>query len=146
GDIGNSFNEMIENIATLIKQVKISSNTVFTSAESLNGVTQQTASATDEVASTMEEIARSAGEQASNTENGALQVNDLATRIELVTTSSYDMKNIAVQTEELSKEGRENIKTLYQKSQDNSQAVEKVNEVILEVDKSSNEIGTINET
>lgn len=146
GQIAESFNEMIKNIGQLIKNVKDSSNTVLASSNSLAEVTEQTAVAVEEVAKTIEEIAKSTNEQAKDTEKGAINTKDLADNIELVLKSTDSIENITKETDNLGKKGLDVVKTLIEKNNENSQAAMSVNDVIIKVDKSSEEIGVITQT
>ncbi|EOD01578.1 methyl-accepting chemotaxis protein [Caldisalinibacter kiritimatiensis] len=146
GVLSQSFNTMLKNIKNLINTVKNSSDTVLDASKSLASIAEQTSTATDEVATTIEEIAQSTGEQAKDTENGAVQVNQLAEHIEKVTDSANNMSTIVVNTNDMSSKGINIVKTLTEKSNQNRATAEKVNQVVLEVDNSSEEINSITET
>lgn len=145
-ELANSFNIMIKNISELIKDVKNSSNIVFKSSNSLSEITEQTADATDEVASSIEQIASSAGDQARDMDKGIQEINILSKTIEKVTYSTDNMNLIANETNNLSSKGLDTVHLLNERSKANNQSSKKINEIILEVDKSSNEISTITET
>lgn len=146
GALGQAFNDMITNIKTLVNEVKTSSKIVLESSQSLADITEQTSTATNEVARTIDEIAKSASEQANDTENGAVQVNELADRIENVTHSTKNVSGIAKETNKLSEKGLNTVKLLTQKAEETNKSTIKVNEIIQEVEKSSEEIGAITET
>lgn len=146
GEIGRSFNAMIENISGLIGGVKNSSHTVLNTSQSLTNITEQTTVATNEVARTIEEIARAANEQAKDTENGALRVNELAEKIEMVLQSTNYMTDISGETDNLTDKGIDAVKTLIEKSKENNEAASKINDIVLMVDRSAEEIGTITDT
>lgn len=146
GEIGESFNSMIKNISLLINEIQNSSNTVYESSNSLAEITEQTAASTNEIAVTIEEIAKSASEQAKDTENGAIQIRDLASKIETVENTANNIDGISIKTNQFTDEGLEKVKLLTEKSRENKESSIKVNEIVMEVDKSSEEIGTITET
>ncbi len=146
GVIGDSFNTMIDNFNKLVKGIKESAHTVLKSADSLGEITLQTTTAADEVATTIEQIAKSADEQAKDTERGAIQVNNLAEKIELVFHSSEEMSNISKETNKLTDKGFEIVKALSEKNDENKKSTMEVNELVLKLDKSTDEIGTITDT
>ncbi|QEK11560.1 methyl-accepting chemotaxis protein [Crassaminicella thermophila] len=146
GQIGESFNEMLINIGNLIKNVKSASHTVFESSDSLTQVTDHTAAAIEEVAKTIEEIAKSTSVQAKDTENSAVNTKELADNIELVLASTEDIETITKEADQLSNQGLNTVKVLIEKNNENSEAAMHVNDIVLKVDKSSEEIGIITET
>ncbi|WZL72324.1 methyl-accepting chemotaxis protein [Clostridiaceae bacterium 35-E11] len=143
GDIGNNFEEMLQNISILINDIKKSFLTVLETSDALSSITKQTAAAADEVASTIEEIAKSANEQAQDTEKSTLKISELAEKIEMVTANTQHMEEISYQANTLSDKGIETIEMLSKKSEENSAASSKVNEIVGKVNKRAGEIGKI---
>lgn len=139
--VAKSFNQMINNINLLIKSIKEASSTVLKSSASLADITAQTNTATNEVALAIEQIAKSAGEQAKDAESGAVKVNELADRVEMVTKSTDKMNLISSQTNVLSDKGTEAVKLLIEKSRENNLAATEVGEIVFEVDSKVAEIG-----
>ncbi|MCT4617897.1 MAG: methyl-accepting chemotaxis protein [Marinisporobacter sp.] len=143
GEIGDRFNEMIENIHDLAHEVKTSANTVLKTSDSLGEIITQTVTATDEVAKTIEEIASSSNEQAKDTENGFIKVNDLAEKIERVSNTTKEMNDLSKGTDELSNKGLNIVKQLIEKSDVSKNSVIQVNDMIIKVDERAKEIGGI---
>ncbi|MEA4825138.1 MAG: methyl-accepting chemotaxis protein [Clostridium sp.] len=146
GEIGNSYNGMVDNIAVLIKEVKNSTSTVFESSKSLSDITEKTAMVSSEISRTMEEVAKGMDEEARDTQYGSEVVNELADKIEIVSKSTNNMKDISDETNKLSDNGLKAVKVLTVKSKESSVATNKVSEIISKVDKSSEEIGIITST
>lgn len=146
GEMGNSFNKMIQNICALIKNVKDSSITVSDGSNMLADTTDKIVVASDEVAKTIEEIAKSTNEQARDTEKGAIKVDVLANKIEMVIKTTNHMNNISFKSNQLSDKGFEVVKVLIEKSKENNKAVVDVNEIVTNVDKSAKKVGIITET
>ncbi len=143
GILGQSYNTMIDNIAKLINEVKESAYTVISSSDSLVEITEEATASTNETVVTIEQIAQSSYEQAKDTENGVIKVGHLAEGIEKVAESSQKIKVLSDETSNLSLQGLEIVDKLTVKSQENSVAVSKVNDVILEVDRRAEEINKI---
>ena len=146
GEIADAVNDMIENVEKLIKEVKSSSDTVLNSADSLSDITTQTVVVTEEVARAIEEVSKSTNEQAKDTEKGAINTEELAENIELVLRSAENIENITIQTGNLGEKGLDAVKTLIEKNDENNHATISVNDVIIKVDKRSEEIGVITQT
>ncbi len=146
GQIGNSFNKMIDNIKGIIRSVKESASAVLNFSNSLANVAEEISVSSNEVAATVQEIAASSNDQAKDSENGARKVNDLAEEIEVVANLNEEMNDIAIEAGKLSDQGLGTVKVLIQKTDETNKSYVKINDLILEVDKSSNEISTITET
>ena len=146
GEISNTTNRMIDSIKELIVKVKLSSNNVFESSVSLATITEQSTTATNEVTKAVEYISTKSGEQAHSTETGELRIKELTNNIERVIESSEEMKVLSDKADRLCDRGLDAVDILNGKSAENSNTVMKINEVVLEVDKSSDEIGLITET
>lgn len=146
GQVGNNFNIMMKNISNLVNDVKNATNTIQSNAHSLVEITGQTSIANNEVALTVEEIAQGAADQAQDTEFGATKIIELADQIEKVKESTTEMNLVAGKTSELSNRGMEVVEILKERTKENMEASSKLNKVILEMDKSSGEIGDITNT
>jgi methyl-accepting chemotaxis protein len=143
GEIEDACNHMIENIRGLIKGTQESSRVVLESSEALGTITNETTLAATEVARTIEEIATGANEQAKDTENGVIRVNELAQKIDMIDESTGTMKNISNETGALTVEGLNKVKELTEKSKETYEATLKVNHVVEMVDEKAKNIGII---
>ena len=146
GELSKSFNLMLNNIRELINSVKVSANIVFDSSKKLDEIVGENIESINEVAAAVDEIAQSASGQAQDTEKGVIQVKNLAEEIEFVTELTNDTNNITVKAAELSNRGMISVNLLAETSEKNSSAALKANEIILDVDRNSIEIGMITET
>ncbi|MBU5268972.1 methyl-accepting chemotaxis protein [Clostridium cochlearium] len=94
--IKNSINKMIENISSLIYEIKDTSDKLKTSAEDLAVITDQGSSAGEEVAEAVQRIAEGALEQSKTLEDSANSINKLKDEIEI----SLDNANIMTSSSE----------------------------------------------
>lgn len=145
GKLNQSFNTMVKSVNQLISSVKASTNVVFNSSQVLDTIVDENTASINEVAASVEEIARSSSEQAKETEEGVIRVRNLSEKIELVTELTVKTDKIAADAAGIGGKGLEAIKMLSVKSEENSKAAEKASAIILEVDKTSVEIGAITE-
>ncbi len=146
GDLSNGFNEMMDKMSKLIKKVQHSVESVSESSRFLSGMTDQTGAATDEIAQTIHEISLRADEQANDIEKGVSEIHDLSSIIEQVGSSSENVIEIAHNASALSEKGLFVVNQLNEKSRLRGDAARRVNDMINEVDKSSQEIGIITDT
>ncbi|MCT8976551.1 methyl-accepting chemotaxis protein [Clostridium sp. CX1] len=145
-ELGNSFNAMMENISALTKNVEESSKVVLETSSILNAMTEEVSASINGVSQAMEEISKGTVEQARNAEQGALQINELASRIEVITESTKEMDSISSETNSLSNKGLEMVDTLVEKSSNTKLSTFEVNEIVKEVDISTEAISSITET
>ncbi len=145
GNLNNSFNIMVRNVNDFISSVKDSINVVFDSSKLLDEIVAENTASINEVSDSVEEIAKGSNEQAKETENGVIRVKNLSEKIDLVTRLTIETNDIAVKTTNISNRGLEAIDLLSKKSIENSKATEKTSAIIMEVDKTSVEIGSITE-
>jgi methyl-accepting chemotaxis protein len=143
GEIGMSFNSMMDSINSLIGDVKESAYTVATSSVSLTDITEKTAIVSSEIARAMEEVAHASDDQANESGNGASMISDLAGIIEMVTNLTDNMTGISNGTNKLSDNGIEVVRALTQKTAENNNASVEVGQMVEKVEKSSEEIGVI---
>ncbi|MBZ9686331.1 methyl-accepting chemotaxis protein [Clostridium estertheticum] len=145
GKLNESFNRMVKSVNELIGSVKNSATVVFNSSQVLDRIVDENTAAINEVAASVEEIARGSSEQAKETENGVNRVMSLSGKIELVTELTIKTNEAAASTADIGGKGLQAIESLLVKSEENSKAVEKASNIILEVDRTSVEIGAITE-
>ncbi|NMA85522.1 MAG: methyl-accepting chemotaxis protein [Epulopiscium sp.] len=146
GEAGENFNIMIDNISNLVKEVRQAGNTVLKNSQSLTQITEQATISNTEVAHAIEDIAKGAADEARGVELGAAKINELAIKIEEVTQSTKYMSELSNQTNHLSNRGVEVVDSLKDRTKENVEVSGKVNRIILDMDKSSGEIGQITNT
>lgn len=101
--IKNSINKMIENISSLIYEIKDTSDKLKTSAEDLAVITDQGSSAGEEVAEAVQRIAEGALEQSKTLEDSVNSINKLKDEIEIslenanIMTSSSEKVSLEVE-------------------------------------------------
>lgn len=145
-DIANGLNNMSENIKALIKDLKNSSRIVSDSSDSLSVIISQTSSATEEIAKAIEDVAKTANDQTENMQQGDMQINKLALKIDMVSDSTNRISNISNEVSELNDRGLDSVRVLIEKSKENNNASIRINNVVLKVDESAQEIGIITNT
>jgi len=145
GKLNESFNIMVKSVNGLIVSVKNSATVVFNSSQVLDRIVDENTAAINEVAASVEEIARGSSEQARETENGVDKVKSLSDKIELVTELTVKTNEVAASTAVIGSKGLQSIELLLVKSEENNKAAEKANNIILDVDRTSVEIGAITE-
>lgn len=145
-EIANATNNMVCNIKQLILEVKSAANTIANSSMSLVSTTEQTTSATNEVTRAIEEIAISAGHQAQDIEHGVNEIKELSKNIDLASIESDAMNLITVEASELNGKGLKAVNDLIKVNENYVESTTSVNELIIEMNRSTEKINVITET
>ncbi|HXU11837.1 MAG TPA: methyl-accepting chemotaxis protein [Candidatus Binatia bacterium] len=82
GDVARSFNAMLQNLLTIVTEVRTVSGQIFESAQSLSATAQEMNATTEEISSTMQNIAKGAEGTADMVNKTSSITRELATSIE----------------------------------------------------------------
>ncbi len=140
GLITNSLATMQTNFIDLIKNILDKSEQVSSSSEELNATSEQSSIAADEVARTIEEIAYGASDQAKNTEDGAIHINELGKLIEKDQEHVIDLNTSADEVSKLKDEGLEVLRDLVEKTNLNNKASKDIHSIIINTNDSAEKI------
>lgn len=141
GRLAKSLQLITENLRMFIKQVASASDHVTASAVHLTETSNQSAIASDEIGRTIEEIAKSASEQAHDTEQGALKINDLGEIIENDHKLLTKLNKATEIASSLKDEGLEIVDSLIEKTELNAKYGGIVYEGIVKTNNSTGKIG-----
>lgn len=145
GHLGKAIQQIGDNLKLIIGEISDSSTTVASNAEQLAATSQQVSDTSKEVATTIEEIAKGAGEQASSTESGALNISELG---ELLAANKDYVNNLnmaAMVVGQLKDDGLNILEDLVDKTKLNNEASKTVHEIVLETSTSAEKISTASE-
>lgn len=140
GEMSKSLEIMKNSIKKIIKDIGDASDQVASSSEQLTAGTQQVSIAGNEVASTIEEIAKGAGNQATETEIGAQNINILGN---IIVENQQLMNKLNLETKDVNQYKNEGINTLsflVEKTQETFKVTGEVREVISDTNKSAEKI------
>lgn len=140
GDLAKGVQQIEDNLRKIIGQVANTSQQLASSAEELTAISQQSSIAADEVARTIQEIAEGASEQAKNTENGVMNINQLGDLIESDQNYVIDLNVSANEVSSLKDEGFEILKVLVEKTNESNQAAGTIYQTIVETNTSAEKI------
>lgn len=139
GQLQQSFNDMTEQISTLIKGVGEKSQTIIAVAEDVSNVTDDTKTNTNMVMQAIHNVAVGATEQAGSTQQALNQVENLAARLNDTKGNVDRINDMSNETGELSQKGKEMVDMLIEKSgqtMDKSKTtMEVMDEVMSSIDK-----------
>lgn len=116
GQLGISFNRMMEQITQLVKQTSHSADDVLGTAEELSSVSKSTALSAKEISVASEQIAEGASTLAVQAENGNEIVLDIRERMKVVVDTNLEMGKSANDVLGVSNQGTEYMKDLIAKT------------------------------
>lgn len=141
GDLSRAFQDIIDNLRSIIQEVNQSSEQVAAASEELTATSQQSAIVSEEVTKTVEEIAKGAHDQALSTEEGSSKAISLGEAIEKNHVYTEELTTASKKVTSVVDEGLEEIESLYKITEENVVATKEIQEVILKTHDSSNKIG-----
>jgi len=117
GQVGRSFNEMMEQIKSLVQQTNQSAADVLATAQDLSVSAQETAQAAREISEATEQIAGGASTLASEAERGNELVGDLSRQLTHVVEANRTMGEVASDVHQVSEQGTGYMAELNEKTQ-----------------------------
>ena len=140
GEIANSVNVMKLSIRDMIRAVLDKSQAVAAHSEELTATTEESVKAADEVSKAIEDIANGASEQAMDTEQGFMTVEELGNVVVSNTSYIKDLNNSTLNVNKLKDEGLGLIKDLVEKTDINIKSSMEIKEVIKDTSLSASRI------
>ncbi|MBN2897434.1 MAG: methyl-accepting chemotaxis protein [Clostridia bacterium] len=145
GQMGAHFNTAIENLRKMFHQISDHSNQVADTADELAVTTNQASTASEEVSKTIEELANGASEQARDVEQTAQDVDQLGNLLEADADYIRELNVAADQIERQKEAGFAILDELILKTEQNSQAVGDVYNIIMSNNESAEKIESASE-
>jgi len=102
GQLSQSFNQMVVNMSTLIKDTRTTSEEVHKDSEELSVIAKQSAEASREIMVAVESLATGATEQAKDAERTTDVIKELASRIDETETTFSRVIDVTTRTKEVS--------------------------------------------
>lgn len=140
GQLTASFNVMMEQITTLVKQTNFSAQEVLDTATELTQASNKTAISAREIAIATEEIANGATSLANEAERGNELTENISRKMEQVVNTNKEMELSARQVEESSQQGTEYLKGLLKKT---NITVDMINSLTAKVDSLKSSTGSV---
>lgn len=144
-DLGNNFNAMIGNISTLMARAIGASEEASNAADSISVMSIQANSAIGEVAAAVDGLAIGASNQTRDIGEGVHDFEELGQQIEAIDSLADNMAKISEETNKVSRKGIEIVDKLLDKANKTSNTTSNVAEVVLDMNKTTGEIGLITE-
>jgi len=116
GQLGQSFNQMMDQITRLVQQTNVTAHEAFETAQQLSEVSKKTAGSAKEIAFATEEIAAGASSLASEAEKGTDLTQHISLQMKQVIDANLQMGASAGEVEQVSKQGTAYMTELIEKT------------------------------
>ncbi len=146
GELGDYFNNMLENVSVLMKNVENSSQIVLEAANNVSEKSNEITNAIGQAHIAMDEIASGSIEQAESSSSCEKSVEELSSNLDEVLNSTVEINNISEDTKEFSNQGINIVYELTQSSKEIKDTFTEVELIVEEVNKSMEQIDLISNT
>ena len=116
GVLENRFNEMVQNISGLIKNVEVKTNTIVTAADNISEVSKATTDTTSQVSEAIQSVSIGAVGQAESTQNANQEVDNLAEKLNATKAYVDDINDMSEDAKKLSNRGIRIVEELIEKA------------------------------
>jgi methyl-accepting chemotaxis protein len=144
--ITKAVNEMINNMVSILNQIRTDSTEIKGSAEKLVSITEQSNSAGEEVSKAVQDIAEGASMQANKLTESSEMVSDLGDELTKSIKEADIMLEASDKVKDSTQEGINVINNLRNTYKENSEATEALVKEVEILINNSNQIGTITDT
>lgn len=139
GVLEGNFNEMVDNVSALIKDVEQRSEVIISASENISDISKTTTETTNQVSEAIQSVSIGAQGQAESTNNATKEVENLADRLHETKAYVSDINDMSIETQEMSNKGIKIVEELIgkgEKSIENSKISQSVvDEMISSIEK-----------
>ena len=143
GQLRDGFNTMMDTISGFIGKIKLASTSVDEYSSNLAAISEEVNASSYEVSRTAEEIAKGASNQANDTEQGVILVNNMSDKLLELDSTSESMVGLAEEIRTTNEDGVIIVDDLKEKTQRNNDSSKRVEEEIMELDRRISEVSEI---
>ncbi|WP_138753971.1 methyl-accepting chemotaxis protein [Paenibacillus sinopodophylli] len=143
GELGASFNLMVDSLRTVLSEVGHSANQLAASSEQLSASAGQTASATEHIAGAIEQMADGANNQVNLVDESARTINDVSGKIQQIVKNAHTAAMMTEQVSVKSTEGGQAVQSAVKQMGSINHSVDGLSDVISHLVHTSTEIGQI---
>ncbi|MNO45752.1 Methyl-accepting chemotaxis protein McpA [compost metagenome] len=145
GELADSFNQMVQNIRSLILLVGMSAKYVATSSEELTASAKGTNRVTQQISSTILEVASGADNQVKSVNESVQAVNEISEGTQQIAINAQSVSSSASQAADNSLKGNQAIQQVVDQMNFIHQTIEEISGVINRLGERSQDIGEITE-
>jgi methyl-accepting chemotaxis protein len=142
GEMGNSLENLIEELRTIVTHLKESADTLYQSGNSLDDVASQSSSAADEISNAVEDISKGAVSQAEEIQNASMEINTMGSVIESIVDNVGSLTDVS---HNMSTAGDASMATMHELSESNDRTTASIGRIAEQIQITNNSIQKISE-
>ena len=143
GQLSRSYNDMKENLRTMIQHVLETSEQVAASSEQLTASAEQTSNTAEQITETIQEVSQAVENQTNNVEKSEKAIEAMSQAIQNVSANADKMAEKGMDTKEKAIQGGQYVQQTSQQMNAIHQSVHESGEAIKKLGQKSREIGMI---
>lgn len=143
GQLGKSFNNMIQSLRSILTNINGSIAQVASSSEQLTASADQTTAATNQVASAIQEIASGSENASGMLEKNEITINGILQGVKSISESSMNVAELSKESSKEAEDGGQSVENNLTQMRFINDSVSKSNKVIQSLSERSQEIGKI---
>lgn len=143
GDLGNSFNTMLNNLREIVSNIQSNSETVAATSEELSASSEQSSAASQQVAASIQAISEDTIDTLAGANEAKDIVQNMNQRLDLITTNVQDLSQAATNSEQNANAGFNVLNKAKDQMHHIQSSSHEMSSVILSLGETSNEIGNI---
>ena len=105
GELEGNFNEMVDNVSILIKDVEERSQVIIKASDNISEISKTTTETTNQVSEAIQSVSIGAQGQAESTNNATKEVENLAERLHETKAYVSDINDMSIETQQMSNKG-----------------------------------------
>lgn len=142
GEIAQSFNMFTGKVHEIVSEVNSKALEIENNSESLKLNVQKSSNSSEEISKVVEEIARGASDQARDTEDSAVKVNEMGQALENDFALMKSLREVGTQIEKKKDEGFKILDELIEKTEKSSKDSEQINIIVTQTNEYAQKIET----
>ncbi|MFC4769330.1 methyl-accepting chemotaxis protein [Effusibacillus consociatus] len=143
GQLASAVDGMVENLCSLIRQVKQTAELVAASSEELSATSEQTSKATEQIASSIQEVAAGSEIQVRSVEEISKEVAEMSSGVGQIASTAQHVSHAAIRAAEVALNGNRAIQTTVKQMNSINKTVNELSTSVKGLGARSQEIGQI---
>lgn len=143
GDLAKYFNQMVDNLRHIIRQVGIGAEQVAASSEELTASAEQTSKSTEHIAEAMQDVAAGSERQVHSVAESSKFINEMSAGLHKITNTTQQVTSSAVKASEVAAEGSGSIQSVVKQMESINNQIHGLADMISVLGQRSQEVGEI---
>lgn len=145
GNLVKSFNQMTDNLRSLVGQIRITSEQVAASSEELTASAEQSSQAAEIIAKTVQEVTANAEMQSRSVSESGQTIQEMSVGVQQIAMSAQLTSSLSVQASQKASEGNQAIQQTVKQMDSIHQTMNQLSQAVAEMEEQSQEIERVAE-